>query len=405
MVLLGQSTTIAASWDEQEPSPSIVVNNKTILAASPDACTDEQGALTLLAATTLTLWACKSGFTTVELRAGGKLLDTTIITVPPNPDIYESSKVAYRWFNIKWRAHPVFTSFRVEWRNHDESMFKPLSSGGPPEERAIITIIRGQGVRSRSPMPDPPYPPDSNLSADVRGLSFEFLKKVVIRVVGITADNREATSASTPPIDRGYAPVASGHLPDHTMQYSLAHLPTSGDNAELAGWIRDAAPGAATAWSDIVSYVKVCDSHCDDNTDMDVISLKIGPCSDTVHATACVKDKPDSTFIKHRLIYNRRMFFTTDPRIGSDRFEWTTDSSKHGELVSRESRIRYLWITVAAIHEFGHTFGLKDRNGQSDYNGIMDGTDLIDSKLTYITVNDRHALIAIYESHTKDEGW
>ena len=54
------------------------------------------------------------------------------------------------------------------------------------------------------------------------------------------------------------------------MRYNLSNLPTSGDNAELAGWIRDAAPGAATRWSDFVSYVKVCNAHCDENTDRDI---------------------------------------------------------------------------------------------------------------------------------------
>ena len=63
------------------------------------------------------------------------------------------------------------------------------------------------------------------------------------------------------------------------------------------------------------------------------------------------------------------------------------------------------------MHEFGHTFGLADRDEHVDraysyeeeeYDGIMNvlvpGDDTIKD-------DDKAALIAIYETHIKGQGW
>ena len=60
---------------------------------------------------------------------------------------------------------------------------------------------------------------------------------------------------------------------------------------------------------------------------------------------------------------------------------------------------------MAVVHEFGHTFGLDDYRGESNYYGIMDVDDVKYKKDDQIKQDDRDALRKIYESHTKNEGW
>ncbi len=68
---------------------------------------------------------------------------------------------------------------------------------------------------------------------------------------------------------------------------------------------------------------------------------------------------------------------------------------------------RIRWVPGTLVHEFGHAFGLDDRylgspNYDIDYNGIMKKIPKGDKS---IQANDRAALIAIYETHIKGQGW
>ena len=65
----------------------------------------------------------------------------------------------------------------------------------------------------------------------------------------------------------------------------------------------------------------------------------------------------------------------------------------------------YVWLDEVVVHEFGHTFGLSDRDLEPKYNGIMNGKKLIDEGVKSIKTADRDALEAIYKAHTMNHGW
>lgn len=84
--------------------------------------------------------------------------------------------------------------------------------------------------------------------------------------------------------------------------------------------------------------------------------------------------------------------------------KWTDDPTKDREEVG-DGRL-YRWIDRVVVHEFGHTFGLADRDPDGthpapNYRGIM-------NRLTGdkgIKPDDRAALWAIYGTHTRNHGW
>ena len=111
--------------------------------------------------------------------------------------------------------------------------------------------------------------------------------------------------------------------------------------------------------------------------------------------------------VEGRLTMNRNMLFEDEPETGTGpnlvRYRWTNvrsldqHTANGGEI--------YRWVDNVVVHEFGHTFGLDDYRGESDFYGIMDVDDVKYKKDDQIKQDDRDALRKIYESHTKNEGW
>ena len=251
------------------------------------------------------LYGCSGGLTAVQLRDAGRnrTLDTVIdIEVLPIPSISGHTQVAYRWLNITWApGHSDYTSFTIEWRKKTDTEWNALSetpagTGDADRSRAIV----------------------SGYSADIRGLPFSSSvarDNIVVRVVGHVGD-RTATSA-------GYGitrskPNAVGHQHDHAIGYNLSGL---GDS-KLEGWLRNAAPDAATAWATAISYLS---AHAGNEVDLELYDgTKKCP-----GQTACVKygidkNREDPGF---SLPSTMTMIFYPNPVYNGNPYKWTNNKS------------------------------------------------------------------------------
>ncbi len=327
----------------------------------------------------------------VTLRDTGnnKDLATVVVNVREKPAIKLFSRIGYRWFSIFWEAPSVYTSFAIHWRDEGSTKdWEPLPTSGLSEKRALI----------------------SGTSADIRGIPFEFGKDVEVKVVASTSDGFTAESEVLS-MPRGYAPTVTGHLPDHTVLYTLGHL--TGNTTPLANWIRQYALTSAEAWANKYPELSlyVCEEVCTDNSlnqNNDITSVKIEERCGTEFLWACVNKAPRIKGIESKLTRNRDMIYIREPIDGRLTYIWTNDVNMDG-TVSSDGRSQYIWIESTIVHEFGHTFGLSDRaapgGDNTSYTGIMDVWDILGEGDKSIKADDFNDLIAIYKTHTRNHGW
>ena len=384
-IAVGQTTVIQASWTLRNIPPTILIADPTVLA---DTCTGRSTRSPTVEGTT-TLVGCSSGSTTVQLwdEAGNKALATVTVTVMSVPTITSATRIGYRFFSIDWSAHSYFVDFHVEWRNEGDrdSDWERLGTTGLYGPRAII-----QSWVS---------------TADVRGLIYQRDLDVEVRIVALTEDADTLETASPVySVERGEQPKSYGHLPDHTMQYVLTSLPTTGDHAELAGWIKVASTWAAQAWARVVPSLQSCLGSCGRNRDRETWTVDL---SNTACVQfACVPNPQD--WVEGKLNYDRTIYFV--PSTPSTQHEWTNYRSRDEEdapigLDPSVKRV-YLWVDRIAMHEFGHAYGMADRYGgiyyDAKYHGIM---KVGDAKSKSLTQDDRDSVISVYKTHTLNEGW
>jgi hypothetical protein len=381
-IAVEQGTTLTVDWSNVPQTPTLVVGNTSVL----DADCGTSRAITLGSSpATVTLEGCSSGTTTVTLKNGATTLDAITVTVVAKPNIVVTRRIGYRWFNIGWTAARPYTSFAIEWRNEGQgrSAWKQLPTTGQSGPRAIM----------------------SGMAAAIRGLEHEDDRDVEVVVVASDASGLEGRSEVLRYARYG-RPPARGHLPDHTMRYRDT-ISSSGVNATLAGWIKPQLWSAASAWADLVPELdlEACSTTCARNEDKEIFWIEID--ADCNHRAACVKGLPAFNLgleLEGRIVGSGlRMVFAPDTA-ALVAHKWTDDPTKDREEVG-DGRL-YRWIDRVVVHEFGHTFGLADRDPDGthpapNYRGIM-------NRLTGdkgIKPDDRAALWAIYGTHTRNHGW
>ena len=387
-IAVGQTTTITATWNTVASTPKLSFGPQLA-----ERCAGIQGQgvqgrsvldTELVAKATQTLTGCTAGTVTVKLLDGSTELDAVTVAVVAKPSIQATRRIGYRWFNIGWTAARPYTSFAIEWRNEGEgeSDWSELVQSGQSGARAIM----------------------SGMAAAIRGLPHED-KRIEIRVIARGSGGLEGRS-DTLRYARDTQPAARGHLPDHTMRYRDT-ISSSGVNATLAGWIKPQLWSAASAWADLVPELdlEACSTTCARNEDKEIFWIEID--ADCNHRAACVKGLPAFNLgleLEGRIVGSGlRMVFAPDTAAYVVH-EWTADPTEDREEVGN-GRV-YRWIDRVVVHEFGHTFGLADRDPDGthpdpNYRGIM-------NRLTGdkgIKPDDRAALWAIYGTHTRNHGW
>ncbi len=383
-IAVGQRTTITAGWTIRSQRPTIVIDDPSVLA---DTCSGS----TIRTPTqegSAVLEGCSSGTTRVHLwdEVNNRALKSVTVTVMSVPSISSVNRTGYRFFDITWSAHLYFTDFHIEWRNVGE---------GDNEWRRLRTDRRS-GARAII---------QSWLStADIRGLPYLHGVAIEFQLIALTEDeDSPKTISPTTTTTRGIQPKARGHLPDHTMRYDLATLPGPGeDDAVLGGWIRDASTYGARIWAWAAQLVH-CQGHCPLNSDGETYSLKVEDgCERNV--PACL---PATTLnVEQPMTEDLTIYFVPDSQ--DTPFEWTNIKGQDGDPVLGTMQ-NYLWVDRVVVHEFGHTYGLADRNSphsplfyDKNYRGIMGVgakgvKTLFAADLAYIT--------SVYETHTRNEGW
>ena len=416
-VIPGMSTTITAGWNRQSQNVKVVVANPDAVGTNSQ-CT---GSASVAAAATQTLWGCGPGVSRVQLKAGGRTLDTVVVTVLPPPVINRltrdpSEGQGYRFFQIQWHAHKNFGNFSFEWRNKGET-----DADWRTLPNARVENVDGRALTHHATTPGSVNGfPVVNRTTDIRGLPFGRSlngKDVEIRVSGSTADGLSATSGFET-IKRGSRPEASGHLPDHTVQYDLSGL--ASDTTQLARWLERLVPDSVGRWvtagrnAGLVLFGCSHSDTCGENTDGELHPVLISSRCDN----ACIQY--GSRDIEYARAAKRRIYINPNPSTraltGQNLdLQWTDEWANDGERDPDTGRTM-IWLRPALTHEFGHAFGLIDRYGRdpnnaaiwigsNDYTGIMDTPDFFLKKLGGLQPHDVAALVAIYGTHTKDEGW
>ena len=400
-IAVEQTTTITASWDNVTSTPKIRFGPQLAQTCSgpPAPGTPHTE---IVAVETLTLTGCGDTPTvTVQLWDvdSNESLAAVNVTVLPLPKITGTMRVGYRYLEVNFAAHSEFQRVAIEWRNKSMdttipyTRFAELPATGTPDEpqRAIINRPSHE--------------------ADVRGLPY--LKGVLIevRVVGTTGDGLVAVGPAYH-VSRLTQPPGIGHLPDHVMMYDDTDLEDSSEN--IAEWVKENAAAAASRWASIVpglglesckGTLVTLDDVCPQNSDHSVVKIVIGLCLDK-GSPACYSVGDGS--LERELDGETRITFRASP----PGVVWTDNPAEDGKRV-RESQSdeKYLWFGNVLVHEFGHAFGLADRDEHVDraysyeeeeYDGIMN--DLVPGDDT-IKDDDKAALIAIYETHIKGQGW
>ena len=376
--------------------PEIVVVDTSVLGSNSQCSTSATGSTgdssspdsgNLPTEATKTLYGCASGLSVVQLRdeANNKTLATVTVTVLPLPVVSSSRRIGYRWFNIDWQAAPDYTSFTIEWRDRRDPHATPVT---PPKAWSQLASSGQSGPRALM----------GGHSADIRGIGYVPDTDIEVRVVGMISGERAASP--TYRVARGKQPAARGHLPDHTMRYRDT-ISSSGANATLAGWIKPQLWSAASAWADLVPELdlEACSTTCARNEDKEIFWVDIDvDCN--IGAVACVKGLPAFNLgleLEGKIVGSGlRMVFV--PETAAYRaHEWTDDPTEDDDETPEGRRI--YWIDRVVVHEFGHTFGLADRDADGthpdpNYRGIM-------NRLTGdkgIKLDDRAALWAIYRT-------
>ena len=248
-------------------------------------------------------------------------------------------------------------------------------------------------------------------SADVRGLRFtttrsrERVMDVELRVVGHVNN----ASAESPSYDVAMAkPIVSGHLPDHTVKYSLLML----HDTPIENMVK-AASTAASEWAaehDYMAenaYIWMCaaDTDCDENEDERVITLKVVG-TGCGGAVACVTAGPGTSDVEISVASHRDMIFLSAGAMAALGYAWTDDEDEHGR--DDENGNKQLFLKAVLRHEFGHTYGLGDTVAGT-HDGIMDASNILDKEagtaILTITSADYAVLKRVYKGHTPNEGW
>ena len=381
-IVVGQTTTITAGWSNVDQDPSIVPSS-TSLAPS---CGGATGKSIIGPQQTQVMTGCSAGTIAVTLRnaADNKILATVTVTVYPVPAITSSSRIGYRYFNINWSAHSDFTTFYVEWRDDGTNrVFDRLESRDMPgTPRALVN--------------------DTSTGAAIRGLIHRNFD-LELQLVAETASGLQATSPAFT-VSRGPKPVAVGHLPDHTMRYDLTTLPTVTTHSLLVGWLNAKVPSYARTWVNSVGNMAtlyVCGGVCSSNKDMEKVEVKLDDTLCEPYHNACVGINGAS--VNSSLNSDRTMSFWTEPSWNNINYIWTSVRTLDGETFGPMNNRQFVWIDRAISHELGHTFGLKDREAEPGYDGLMDVSDF--KKDAGIKTDDKNALIAIYKTHIVSKGW
>ena len=397
-IAVGQTTTITASWDNVKSTPKIRFGPQLAQTCSgpPAPGTPHTE---IVAVETLTLTGCGDTATvTVQLWDvdSNESLAAVNVAVLPLPTITTFDRAGYRYFTVGFSTHVDYRNRVVlQWRNTSGSYttFRTLGptddQDGPPG-RAILN--------------------DGSTGAAIRGLPYGEGVVIEVRVVGTTGRGLVVEGPAYP-VSRSSQPPGIGHLPDHVMMYDDTDLEDSSEN--IAEWVKENAAAAASRWASIVpglglesckGTLVTLDDVCPQNSDHSVVKIVIGLCLDK-GSPACYSVGDGS--LERELDGETRITFRASP----PGVVWTDNPAEDGKRV-RESQSdeKYLWFGNVLVHEFGHAFGLADRYGQVDraygyeeeYDGIMKvlvpGDDTIKD-------DDKAALIAIYETHIKGQGW
>ena len=393
-IALGATTTIEADWRGVPVEPEIVVVNTSVLSKRAD-CPDAPGAAggrsrrsadaPLVSEVSIKLYSCSHGSSVVRLwdEANDKTLAEVTVTVLEIPSIEDHRDIAYRWLNVTWKDSG-YDSYSVDWRKEGE--------GDADWVRLSSTPVVGGRVHI------------TGNSADVRGLEYtstrprEKVMDVELRVVGHVNN----TSAASPVYDVAMAkPIVSGHLPDHTVKYSLLML----HDTPLENMVK-AASTAASEWAAEHAYIWMCaaDTDCDENEDGRVITLKVG--TGCGGAVACVTRAPGTPGVEISVARHRDMIFLSATAADALGYVWTDDEDLHGEEDVNGNTL--LFLKAILRHEFGHTYGLPDMVAGT-HDGIMDASNILDkdaeTAILTITDADYAVLERVYRGHTPTEGW
>ena len=333
-----------------------------------------------------TLYGCEVGQTTVRLFGGNRVLAIASVEVLPTPKITDHTQVAYRWLNIEWTGGHSLYRYSADWRPVGDADWRPLTtSGGPGDERFRLT---------------------SSNSADVRGITWWQLTlrpTIELKIVGRVGDLVAESETYTLTRQR---PVVSGHMPDHTVQYTTAVLPDS----PLGTMINDASSTASEWVARHDDYLWMCSTACYENTDRKVVTLKVADSGCELKGPACVVPSPpwrgDHGTPRISVAFNRNMILLSDDAAAEEGYAWTDDETQHGTIDDDNNKL--LWVKAVVRHEFGHTFGLLDTPADT-YVGLMDASNIISKKypdaILTIQETDYRILEQLYKGHTPDQDW
>ena len=385
-ILVGQSTLVTAGWRNISGTATIRIGNSSVLAASCASGGRSPTPPTILAAQERqTLYGCEVGQTTVRLFGGNRVLAIASVEVLPTPKITDHTQVAYRWLNIEWTGGHSLYGYSADWRPVGDADWRPLTtSGGPGDERFRLA---------------------SSNSADVRGLTWNRLAlrpTIELKIVGRVGDLVAESETYTLTRQR---PVVSGHMPDHTVQYTTAVLPDS-----PLGTMIDDASSTASEWVAGYDYLWMCSTACDENTDRKVVTLKVADSGCDGNPACVTNPHPYRGTVlgspELELDRLRDLLLLSVAAADAIDYAWTNDETEHGKTDDDGNKL--LWVKAVVRHEFGHTFGLLDTPANT-YVGLMDASNIISKKypdaILTIQETDYRILEQLYKGHTPDQDW
>ena len=244
--------------------------------------------------------------------------------------------------------------------------------------------------------------------ADVRGIPYRDGGAVEVKIIGITESGRRSPPSDVA-IFSHIRPESYGHQHDHRVSYDI-----SGIGFGTIGTMTRAAVSAAVSdWQRRFSSVRFCVHQCGTgvNTDGKVITVENGYKAGMLHngtngnircldSVACLENLPRGSNVEthignHPLVIESPGFYGRgSARDPYRRVRWTRDPSKHNRPTGEAYEEIWKYIDRTVTHELGHALGLEDIG----YHGIM-GTAI------EITSADVDLLRAIYDGHTRGQGW
>ena len=284
---------------------------------------------------------------------------------------------------MNWEPTTDFTYFSIEWRDDHTPTWSRLESN--------TNIHQNSGPRVEIDSAD--------TSADIRGIERRS-GDIWLRVSGHIPGTTQKVTSDARTVPRTQGPVSVGHQRDNKVTYTLRQLGNSG----LDQLVRDATSSAASAWSRIMSKLTSCNEQCPSSATDHLVTLEVqDTCWVGRHAVACVL--PSFTGVEHR-IGARTMIMSENPRDSNRSYIWTRRDGVGQHPVPL--RPGYYWREVDAvlIHEFGHTFGLRNMKGENNLRGTpYEGIMVNDWDWTRVEADDEEVLKYIYKGHTANTGW